>query len=105
MNTAHYLRSGREVIAAYGKTTEYIAQEEHLTDEFLVCNWAMLASSRLLGLAVDTSSFLVVACAAFFSVFGRDTVGAITASIALTYSLQVLSINLIIEIIKLKFTE
>ena len=76
------------MIAAFGKNARFIALQEQLTDEFLLCNWATLAANRLLSLAVDITSIAVVACAAFFSVFGRDTVGP-ASSIALTYAMQV----------------
>ena len=86
--------AGRAVIAAFGESARFIALQEHLTDEFLVCNWATLAGNRFLGLAVDAISYVVVAGAAFFSVFGRDNgtpLGPAAASLALIYAMQVRS--------------
>lgn len=73
-------------VAAFGESARFIAQQEHLTDEFLVCNWATLAGNRFLGLAVDAISYVVVEAAAVFSVFGQDNgtpLGPAAASLAL----------------------
>lgn len=83
---------GRAVIAAYRKTERFVAMERRLTDEFLVCQWAMLAATRFLGLVLDVLSIVVVASAALFTVYARDNdtrVFPIGASIVLIYSMQV----------------
>lgn len=83
---------GRAVIAAYRKTDRFVATERQLTDEFLVCQWAMLAATRFLGLVLDVLSIVVVASAALFTVYARDNdtrVFPIGASIVLIYSMQV----------------
>lgn len=86
------VRAGRAVIAAYGQSARFFALQEQLTDDFLVCSWATLAANRFLGLTVDAISYVVVAGAAVFSVYGRDNgtpLGPAAASLALIYAMQV----------------
>ncbi|CAG2117453.1 unnamed protein product, partial [Medioppia subpectinata] len=79
---------GRSTITAYGREREFAVRLQALVDRQSAANFLYHCSVRWLSTRVDILCALVTLFAALFAVFGRHSVGAPFAGLALVLSIQ-----------------
>ncbi|XP_058453712.1 multidrug resistance-associated protein 1-like [Malaya genurostris] len=81
--------TGQSTIRAYGVQERFTQQSETRVDYNQVMSYPSIIANRWLALRLEIVGALVVFFAALFAMLARDTIGAATVGLSVTYALQI----------------
>ncbi|XP_064629834.1 multidrug resistance-associated protein 1-like isoform X2 [Lineus longissimus] len=84
--------TGAPSIRAYGRNEEFIIKADKLNDDNNMAYFPNISSTRWLSMWLDFMGALVVLAASMFAVAARDTIGAGTVGLSISYALSITGI-------------